>query len=164
MSIPVKAGSPNDPVVTEDDEIVDEIPEERKNIVIGSAEEARTAEHRMTHMPWNLHCEVCANAEVQHTAQRKKVVVIEPDAAEPSIPVKFGAQATADHLIKHDDGEEDDGIPTDTVVVVLLDRGTGWIDVYPEGSKSTEHTVEAFQHFAGPKAKLQVFNVTARLR
>ncbi len=90
--------------------------------------------------------------------------MIDPDAVGPHIPEKLAAQVTADHLIEIDGGEEDDGIPIDTVVVVLLDRGTGWIDVYPEGSKSTEHTVEAFQHFAGPKAKLQVFNVTARLR
>ena len=55
------------------------------------------------------------------------------------------------HLINNDDGEEDDGIPTDTNAVVLLDRGTGWIDVYPKGSKSTEHTVEAFQPSAGAK-------------
>ncbi len=54
-------------------------------------------------------------------------------------------------MIKNDDGEEDDGIPVDTVAVVLLDRGTGWIALYPKASKSTEHTVEAFQHFAGAK-------------
>ena len=60
-------------------------------------------------------------------------------------------------MIKHDDGEGDDDIPRDTVVVVLLDRGTGWIDVYPKSSKSTEHTVEAFQHFAGAQNKVTSF-------
>ncbi len=60
-------------------------------------------------------------------------------------------------MIKNDDGEEDDGIPIDTVAVVLLDRGTRWIDVYPKGSKSTEHTVEAFQHFAGARDKVTGF-------
>ncbi len=83
--------------------------------------------------------------------------MIEPDAVEPAIPVKLGAQVAADHLIRKDDGEEDDGIPTDTVAVVLLDRGTGWIDVYPKGYKSTEHTVEAFQHIAGAKDKATRF-------
>ena len=51
--------------------------------------------------------------------------MIEPDAIEPTVLVKFGAQVTADHLIKNNDGEEDDGISADTVAVVLLDRGTG---------------------------------------
>ena len=83
--------------------------------------------------------------------------MIDSDVIGPTIPVRFGAQVTADHLIKNDDGEEDDGIPIDTVAVVLLDRGTGWIDVYPKGSKSTEHTVEVFQHFAGAKDKVTSF-------
>ena len=52
--------------------------------------------------------------------------MIEPDAIEPTIPVKLAVQVTADHLITRDDGEEDNGISTDTVAVVLLDRGTGW--------------------------------------
>ena len=43
-------------------------------------------------------------------------------------------------------------MPIDTVAVVLLDRGTGWIDVYP--------TVEAFQHFAGATDKVTNFTVT----
>ena len=58
---------------------------------------------KMTHVPKNLHCDVCAKANVQRKSERTNVV-IEPDATEPKIPVKFGAQATADHLIKNDDG------------------------------------------------------------
>ena len=87
----------------------------------------------------------------QGTAQqkRKHVTAIEPDADLPKIPTKLGAYVTADHLIKNDDGEGDDDIPHDTVAVVLLDRGTGWLDVYPKAPRSTEHTIEAFQHFAG---------------
>ena len=85
--------------------------------------------------------------------------MIEPDAIEPIIPVKLGAQVPADHLINNDDGEEDDGAPTDTVCLVLLDRGTGWIDVYPTGSKSTERTAEAeaSQHFAVAKDRVTSF-------
>ena len=61
-------------------------------------------------------------------------------------------------MIKNDDGEEDDDtVPHDTVAVVLLDRGTGWLDVYPKASKSTEHTIEAFQHFAGANDKVTNF-------
>ena len=89
--------------------------------------------------------------------------MIEPGAEIPKIPTKFGAYVTADHLIKNDDGEGDDDIPHDTVAVVLLDRGTGWLDVYPKASKSTEHTIEALRHLVGLKIKLQVNIVTLRL-
>ena len=89
--------------------------------------------------------------------------MIEPDTEEPTIPMKLGAHFAADRLIKNDDGEGDDDIPADTVAVVLLDRGTGWLDVYPRASKSTEHTVEAFQHLAGQKTRSPVFTVTTRL-
>ncbi len=105
----------------------------------------------MTHMPKNLHCEVCARANAQRASRKTKKAVLGPDAVGPHIPVKLGAQATADHLIKNDGGGEDDGIPHDTVVVVLPDRGTGWIDIYPKGAKTAEHTVIAFQHIAGTK-------------
>ena len=80
-----------------------------------------------------------------------------PDAEFPNIPTKLGAYVTADHLIKNDDGEGGDEVPHDTIAVVLLDRGTGWLDVYPKASKSTEHTIEAFQHFVGAKDKVTSF-------
>ena len=80
--------------------------------------------------------------------------MIETDAEVPKMPTTFGAYVTADHLIKNNNGEGGDEIPHDTVAAVLLDRGTGRLDVYPKASKSTEHTVEAFQHFAGAKNKV----------
>ena len=137
----------------EDDEHADELPGESKKVVIGLSEEARAIEHQVTHMPTTFHYEVCARAKAQHTSKEKMAVVIDPDAVGPNIPERFGAQITADRLTKNDDGEEDDGIPIETFAVVLLDRGTGWIDVYPEGSNSTEPTVEASQHYAGAKDK-----------
>ncbi len=43
VSILAKAGSPSDPVVEEDDAVVqEEVPERRSNIARGSAEEAQT--------------------------------------------------------------------------------------------------------------------------
>ena len=141
----------------DDDEIVDEIPKERKKVVIGSAEEARTVEHQNDSHVEESTLRCLRQCKSPTHAQKETVAVIEPNAIEPKFPVKFGAPATADHPIKNDDGEEDDGVSTDTAAVVLLDRGTGWIDVYPKGSKTTEHTVEAFQHFAGAKDKVTSF-------
>ena len=135
--------------------IADELSRGSSSIVVGSAEEARTIEHQVIHMPKKLHCEVCARAKAHRTSKKKAALAA--DATGPSIPVRFGAQATADHLIKNDGGEEDDGIPHDTVAVVLLDRGTGWIDIYPKGANTAEHTVEALQHLAGARDKITSF-------
>ena len=74
-------------------------------------------------------------------------------------PTKFGDQDTGDHFIKGgvvvDD--EDPFFPTDTVAVVLYDRATRWLAVYPKATKTTYHTMEAFQHFAGPRHKIKSF-------
>ena len=56
-----------------------------------------------------------------------------------------------------DDEEEDVGILVDKAAVVMLDRATQWIDVYPKASKTTEHTKEALQHHAGPKDTISSF-------
>ena len=98
VSIPAKAGSSDDPVI--EGELVEETPTQRNNVVGGSAEESRTVEHQLTHMAKNPHCEVCARANIQRKSKREDAVTIDPDANGPKIPGKFGAQVTADHLIK----------------------------------------------------------------
>ena len=74
-------------------------------------------------------------------------------------PTKFGDQVTGDHFIKGgvvvDD--EDPFFPTDTVAVVLYDRATKWLAVYPKTTKTTYHTMEAFQRFGGPRDKIKSF-------
>ena len=68
---------------------------------------------------------------------------------------------TGDHFFKNahgqDDGEEDPSFPCDTVALVLYDRATRWLAVYPKSIKSASHTIEAMQHFAGPKDKIASF-------
>ncbi len=130
--------------------------EEDETIAIGSAEEAKSKEHLMTRLPNNPHCEV-APRQTSNADKEEHVVVIEPDTIPHEAPVKFGDQVTADNLIRNDDGVGDSGIRVDTVAVVLLDRGTKWIDVFPTASETTDHTTDAFQHFAGPKDKIARF-------
>ena len=67
VSIPAKAGSSDDPVI--EDEIAEEVPAEGNSIVIGSAEEARTVERHVIHMPKNPHCEVCLTANIQRKSK-----------------------------------------------------------------------------------------------
>ncbi len=74
------------------------------------------------------------------------------------MPTKFGEQVTGDHFINGGrEDEEDHNFPCDTVAVVLYDRGTRFLAVYPKSAKDTANTVAAMQHFAGPRDKVQSF-------
>ncbi len=112
----------------------------------------------MTHLPRNPHCEVCSEAKMQRTRRRSKSS--KPSAAEGAkpLPTKFGEQVAGDHFIKGGrEDEEDHNFPCDTVAVVLYDRGTRFLAVYPQSAKDTANTVAAMQHFAGPRDKVQSF-------
>ena len=59
--------------------------------------------------------------------------------------------------MSQDGGGDDSNFPTDTVAVVLFDRATRWLAVYPKAIKTAYHTIEAMQHFAGPKDHISSF-------
>ncbi len=126
------------------DEVLD--PKPKKTL-----EEAESREHRMTHLPRNPTCEVCFKAKIQGTPKRRKSSKpVLGEAAKP-LPTKLGEQVTGDHFIKGGrDEEEDPNFPCDTVAVVLYDRGTRFLAVYPKSAKTTANTIAAMQHFAGP--------------
>ena len=48
-------------------------------------------------------------------------------------------------------------LPINTVAVVLYDRGTKRLAVYPKATKTAYHTVEAMQHFCGPRDRIASF-------
>ena len=76
----------------------------------------------------------------------------------------FGDHCAGVNLIKRGAADDDDGLPRDTSALVMLDKATGWIAVYPKASKSTLHTIEAMQHFAGPMTKHQEVLLRQRFR
>ncbi len=128
--------------------------EEVEEVPKGTAEEALTREHQMTHVPRNPFCETCAKAKLQRKQKRNMVAQLAPGEAAKKAPAKFGEQVTGCHFIKNTSlsgDEEDPNLPIDTVAVVLYDRGTTWLAVYPKATKTAYHTVEAMQHFCGPK-------------
>ncbi len=124
-------------------------------------EVALSGAHQMTHTPKNSHCLVCSKAKMQRKQKRRKTSKLVPDEVARPPPTKFGEQVTGDHFIKErqgpDDDEGDPDFPCNTVAVVLYDRGTKWLAVYPKSTKTTYHTIEAMQHFAGPKDKVTSF-------
>ena len=116
----------------------------------GTLEEAQSREHQRTHLPKNLFCEVCSTAKIQRTPKRRKSSkpIVGAEAKPP--PAKFGEQVTRDHFIKNgreSAEEEDPNFPSDTVAVVLYDRATQWLAVYPKSAKTTDHTIAAMQQF-----------------
>ena len=114
--------------------------EEEDEIAKGSAEEAKTKEHRMTHLHNKHLCEVCLKAKAQRMPQKNKVVALEPYTAPREAPAKCGGQVTADRLIKDDGGKEDSGILADTVALAKVDRATHWIAVYPKATNKPPST------------------------
>ena len=70
----------------------------------------------------------------------------EPSEDHP-VATAFGDEITADHLDSK--GPLSQGFEGANFAVVFKDRGTKWIDCFPKGTKSTEHTVEAVLEFLG---------------
>ena len=76
------------------------------------------------------------------------------------MPTKFGEQVTGDHFIKNVGDfidEEVPNFPADTVAVVLYDRATRWLAVYPKMTNTTFDTIAAMQDFAGSNDKIKSF-------
>ncbi len=59
----------------------------------------------------------------------------------------------------HHTADDDDGLPVDTSALVMLDKATGWIVVYPKALKPTLPITEAMQRFDGPTGKIKTLQV-----
>jgi hypothetical protein len=112
--------------------------------------EARSVEHLCTHIPKNPFCPSCQKAKAQrrHARDKKK----SPEAVLLGPPPKeFADEVTCDHLTTL--AEEDIGIDKSRVALACKDRGTGYGDVYPTGTKSAEETRRSISQFwAGTRA------------
>ena len=114
--------------------------------------EAKSHRHMATHEPKNPFCEICTRARAQRRSKIKGSLRMGEK------PKKFGDQITADHLVRQrtklkkdpDTGEtiveDSDWMPkTAKFGVVMYDRATGWLSLYPTATKGKEDTVQAFQ-------------------
>ena len=80
-------------------------------------------------------------------------------ASEEAESGEFGELITGDHLIARIgptgsdiiDGADRFGLDVldAKVAAVLYDRGTGWVQCYPKGTKTKEDTADALQDFKG---------------
>ena len=68
-------------------------------------------------------------------------------------PTKFGEQVTLDHIVTlHPDASCYEGMAD---AVVLKDRATGWVDIFPLADKGTENTLKALRGFLAPGETLK---------
>ena len=121
-----------DPKAPEEDD-VEEDPIQRSRLIV----EATSLGHLVTHRTKNPHCPSCQRAKFAHKPARRR------DKKPEVVPVKFGDLVTADHMITLAD--QDRGNHGESTAVVVLDRATGFIGVYPLGSKTAEDAIEALQ-------------------
>ena len=102
-------------------------------------------EHDLTHMPKYLICEACNMSKTQHRAHRRQHNTNETDPLR--YRQEFGGCVTADWIILG--GSPAHSGNGDTVALVVQDRFSQWIDASPKAVNSTDHAIQAFNHFAG---------------
>ena len=100
------------------------------------------ADHYLTHLPKHPKCDACQIAKMQFRPYRRS----DPDK---QLPAQFGGQITLDHVVTlHPEAVCFEGMAD---AVVVKDRATGWIEIFPIASKSTESTTGALRGFFCPR-------------
>ena len=113
------------------------------------------ADHYLTHLPKHPKCDACQIAKMQFRPCRRS-------DSDKEGPTKFGEQVTLDHIgALYPDASCYEGMAD---AVVLKDRATGWIEIYPLSNKSTECTIGALRGFLAPGETLKEVLGTGRAR
>ena len=117
--------------------------------------QAKSLGHLMSHQPFNPFCRACVEGRTRKKPRRKGGLT----AAGEAESGKFGDLLTGDPVIARKGligeqlADEVDKFGQDhlhaKVAVVLYDRGTGWVQCYPKGSKTKEDTIDALSDFVG---------------
>lgn len=113
--------------------------------------EADSLYHLLTHTPKNPNCPACRRAKMQKKPHRRKAIPIEERAQAE----KFGDLITGDHIVTID--KIDKSIDGKRDAVVIYDVATMFLECYPTGTKSADETIQALQHFIGPKGTVSLF-------
>ena len=117
--------------------------------------EATSVYHLLTHTPKNPYCPACQRAKLQRKPHKSRKVPL----AERAQAEEFGDIITGDHIVTID--EVDRSIDHKRDAVVLYDVATGYLDVYPTTTKNNKETIQALQHFLGPKQTVGMFHADA---
>jgi len=113
--------------------------------------EATSLHHLLTHTPKNPYCQSCQRAKMQRKPHKSKKIPI----SERMQAHAFGDLITGDHIVTID--KMDRSIDGKRDAVVIYDVATLYLDCFPTGSRSAEETLQALNHFIGPKEKVTMF-------
>ena len=120
--------------------------------------EAKSLAHLLDHSRFNPYCSACVWARSQSKGNFKGQMGKNSDT-----PSKFGDSVTGDHFLnrRKDNLEgfgEDFGQWGDLAktAVVLYDRGTQWVEMFPKATRGADDTIKALNDFAG-SAKIASF-------
>ena len=111
--------------------------------------EAQSKGHSLTHLPKNPYCDVCTKAKMIKRPSRAKggSTKVEADV--------FGDHITGDFLVTMTEDEE--GIDTERVALVVKDVATGFQYVYPTARRNAESIIISMKHFTSPGDKIGIF-------
>ena len=117
--------------------------------------EAQSKGHLLTHLPKNPYCDVCTKAKMIKPPSRAKggSKKVEADV--------FGDHTTGDFLVTMTEDEE--GIDTERVALVVKDVATGFQYVYPTARRNAESIIISMKHFTSPGIRLASSIVTTPL-
>jgi hypothetical protein len=105
-------------------------------------------QHLLTHHPKDPRCPTCQRTKLSTKPARRHVG---PDRDKPTT---FGELVTADHMVM---GPSDAGRNNERSALVILDRGSKWLQCYPLPDKSSDATIRAFTAFLGVRETVQMF-------
>ena len=103
--------------------------------------EAMSRDHLLTHTPHNPYCESCVRAKMTRRPARR----IAKD--KEKLPTKFGELANADYIVAQ--SEESMGLTGERDALVIVDRGTNYMDCFPLQSRNHGDAYGALQEFFG---------------
>ena len=100
----------------------------------GIVEEAQSREHMMIHLPKNSSVRSAQKQRSNEHRRGKRRRRLSQMARRKSPPLNLANRSQETISSKNVSGvnEEDPSFPTDTVAVLLYDRGTKWLAVYPK--------------------------------
>ena len=106
--------------------------------------------HLLTHLPKSHLCDTCRQAKLHEAPHRRRgnqreVLRLAREAEDPTAPLE---RIAVDFVIARDLV----GQTGDKVALVLVDRFSGLIGVFPSDERSGEEAMKGLQHFCGTKA------------
>lgn len=111
-------------------------------------EEVKTLQHQYTHFPKNPYCRTCQKARMMAPQARSRGGQARVDTR------RFGDHLIADHVMLKANVEG--GYRGEVVALAIKDLHTQFRHVYPSISKSAGDSVQAINHFVGPKDDVEV--------